>query len=81
MHVKYIGGGDPEGGFARMVPLENGGLFVAFIYLAFIGVGRQWAVVTALGHGSHLLKSFQQDRLFFHGYVFHLSWWYELESN
>ena len=48
MPVKYIGG-DPE--LVSLVGAIHGGLFVAFIALLFVGVGRQWNM-TALIHGS-----------------------------
>lgn len=47
MPVKYIGG-DPE--LVSIVGAIHGGLFVAFIALLFVGVGRQWNM-TALIHG------------------------------
>ena len=47
MPVKYIGG-NPE--LVSIVGALHGGLFVAFIALLFVGVGRQWNM-TALIHG------------------------------
>ena len=47
MPVKYIGG-DPE--LVSIVGALHGGLFVGFIALLFVGVGRQWNM-TALIHG------------------------------
>ena len=47
MPVKYIGG-EPE--LVSIVGAVHGGLFVAFIALLFVGVGRHWNM-TALIHG------------------------------
>ena len=47
MPVKYIGG-DPS--LVSLSGAIHGGLFVAFIALLLVGVGRQWNM-TALIHG------------------------------
>tara|TARA_B100001564_G_C20505253_1_gene608071 strand:+ start:293 stop:580 length:288 start_codon:yes stop_codon:yes gene_type:complete len=47
MPVKYIGG-EPE--LVSIVGAIHGGLFVAFIGILFVGVGKHWNI-TAFYHG------------------------------
>ena len=74
MPVKYIGG-EPE--LVSIVGAVHGGLFVAFIALLFVGVGRHWNVI-ALIHG-FVAAVVPAGPFLFDGML--ISGEYDLESN
>ena len=74
MPVKYIGG-NPE--LVSLVGAIHGGLFVAFIALLFVGVGRQWNMA-ALIHG-FIAAVVPAGPFLFDGML--ISGEYDLESN
>ena len=74
MPVQYIGG-EPE--LVSIVGAVHGGLFVAFIALLFVGVGRHWSM-TALIHG-FIAAVVPAGPFLFDGML--ISGEYDLESN